>query len=153
MANRKGKNGSRDRFYFRGLWTVTAAMKLNKTLAPLPSWPDHDDRWLTEPLEHPASQPSQGILGTALCAISPLFTRGNRLRVGHEIRVEPVLSPPLSCLPRSYGRAALSWWGQGPGVPMLAMGLASEHLWQGARNVGMDPGTCQYFGEFFFSSN
>ena len=62
--------------------------------------------------------------------------------VGHEIRVEPVLSPPLSCLPRSYGRAALSWWGQGPGVPMLAVGLASEHLWQGARNVGMDPGTC-----------
>ena len=98
--------------------------------------------WLTEPLEHPASQPSQGILGTALCAIGPLFTRGNRLMVGHEIRVEPVLSPPLSCLPRSYGRAALSWWGQGPGVPMLAVGLASEHLWQGARNVGMDPGTC-----------
>ena len=29
-----------------------------------------------------------------------------------------------------------------PGVPMLAVCLANEHLWRGARNVGVDPGKC-----------
>ena len=61
----------------------------------------------------------------------------------------PVLRPPLPCFPKSRGGAALSWWGQGPGVPMLAVCLASKHLWRRARNAGVDPGTRQHFGEFF----
>ena len=54
--------------------------------------------WLTGPLEHPASQPSLEILRAALSVASPLFTRGDRPGVGHEVRVDPCPAPTTALL-------------------------------------------------------
>ena len=141
MANRKGKNGSRDRFYFRGLWTVTAAMELKDACSsPFLTWPWWQGGWQNPWSTLPPSQ-ARGSLGQpyVLSAHCSQEETGwwSAMRLGWSLSCPhhcPAFQGPMAEQPCPGGG--------GPGVPMLAVGLASEHLWQGARNVGMDPGTC-----------
>ena len=148
MANRKGKNGSRDRFYFRGLWTVTAAMELKDACSsPFLTWPWWQGGWQNPWSTLPPSQ-ARGSLGQpyVLSAHCSQEETGwwSAMRLGWSLSCPhhcPAFQGPMAEQPcpgggRGLGCPCWLWawqvsiFGKGPGM----WGWTQAHV---------------YFGEFF----